>query len=75
MYTPYLLIVTMFSGAGEYIDSNPQYSLETCEQQLAVMEASLKEELAIHGILRTKGECRPTTSLKLDAKTGYTNVR
>ena len=58
MFTPYLLVLTMFSGAGEFIDPDPHASLASCESELAVMTSLVEEEWAMHGILRTKGECR-----------------
>jgi len=58
MYTPYLLILTMFAGAGEIIDPVPHASIERCESELARMRAAVENEWAAHGILRTKGECR-----------------
>ena len=58
MYTPYLLIMTMFSGAGEIVDPNPHASLGSCHSELEIMKEAVKREWAIHGILRMKGECR-----------------
>lgn len=58
MYTPYLLIVTMFSGAGEIIDPDPHHSLASCESELVRMQTAVENEWAIHGVLRMAGECR-----------------
>jgi len=58
MYTPYLLILTMFSGAGEIVDPEPHASLESCESELVRMQAAVENEWAEHGILRVAGECR-----------------
>ena len=69
MYTAYLLILTAFSGAGEIIDPNPHASLERCEEELSVMKEVVEREWAAHGIVRMKGDCRTTESLK-DALVG-----
>ena len=58
MYTPYLLVMTMFSGAGEVVDSRPYASLGGCEAALERMRESVEEAWAEHGIIRTSGECR-----------------
>ena len=58
MYTPYLLILTMFSGATEIIDPDPHASLASCESELVRMRDAVQNEWAEHGILRTAGECR-----------------
>lgn len=59
MFTPYLMILTMFSGAGEIIDPIPHASLASCKSELVRMQIAVNEEWAVHGILRMKGECRP----------------
>ena len=64
MYTAYLLILTAFAGAGEIVDPNPHNSLKSCENELSVMEDVVKREWAVHGIIRMKGDCRSTESLK-----------
>ena len=58
MYTPYLLILTMFSGAGEIVDPVPHATLESCEAELVRMRRAVENEWAEHGILRMAGECR-----------------
>lgn len=58
MYTAYLLILTMFSGAGEIVDPNSHRSLASCEAELTVMREVVRREWAMHGILKMKGECR-----------------
>lgn len=58
MYTPYLLILTMFSGAGEIVDPVPHASLQSCRAELVRMRVAVEREWAAHGILRTRGECR-----------------
>jgi hypothetical protein len=58
MYTPYLLILTMFSSAGEIIDPQPHLSLVSCEAELVKMQAAVEREWAVHGILRAQRECR-----------------
>ena len=58
MYTPYLLILTMFSGAGEIIDPVPHSTRSSCRAELAVMKEAVEREWAVHGVLRMKGECR-----------------
>ena len=58
MYTPYLLILTMFSGAGEIVDPRPHASLASCESELVRMRRAVESAWAEHGILRTAGECR-----------------
>ena len=58
MYTPYLLILTMFAGATEIIDPEPHASLASCQSELTLMKTLVEEEWAMHGILRTKSECR-----------------
>ena len=64
MYTAYLLILTAFAGAGEIVDPNPHNSLESCENELSVMKDVVEREWAVHGIIRMKGDCRSTESLK-----------
>ena len=64
MYTAYLLILTAFSGAGEIVDPNPHNSLADCEKELSVMKEVVEREWAVHGIIRMKGDCRSTESLK-----------
>lgn len=51
-------ILTMFSGAGEVIDPDPHATLASCESELVRMQAAVETEWAVHGILRTAGECR-----------------
>lgn len=58
MYTPYLLILTMFSGAGEIVDPHPHASLLSCQAELETMKDAVNREWSVHGILRMKGECR-----------------
>ena len=58
VYTPYLLVLTMFSGAGEVVDPAPHASRASCEAELDAMRAAVELEWAEHGILRTRGECR-----------------
>ena len=58
MYTPYLLIMTMFSGASEIIDPEPHASLASCESELVRMRHAVENEWAEHGVLRMAGECR-----------------
>jgi len=58
VYTPYLLILTMFSGAGEIIDPSPHPSLVSCHAELARMKSTVEVAWASHGVLRMKGECR-----------------
>ena len=58
MYTPYLLVLTMFSGAGEIVDPDPHLTLASCEAELSLMERAVETEWSVHGILRTRGECR-----------------
>ena len=64
MYTAYLLILTAFAGAGEIVDPKPHNSLEGCEKELSVMKEVVEREWAVHGIIRMKGDCRSTESLK-----------
>jgi hypothetical protein len=70
MYTAYLLIFTAFSGAGEIIDPKPHVSLSSCEAELSVMKDVVEREWAVHGIIRMKGDCRSTDSLKNALVTG-----
>lgn len=58
MYTPYLLVMTMFSGASELVDASPHASLESCEAELVRMREAVEDAWAADGILRTSGECR-----------------
>lgn len=62
MYMAYLLILTAFSGAGEIVDPHLHHSLDSCQQELAIMQELVREEWAEHGIVRMKGECRPQSS-------------
>lgn len=64
MYTAYLLILTTFSGAGEIIDPVPHNSLKSCQAELSSMKEIVQREWAIHGILRMKGDCRPSEDFK-----------
>lgn len=64
MYTAYLLIMTMFAGAGEIVDPALHGSLDSCESELEIMKETVEREWAQHGILRMKGECRPGESLQ-----------
>lgn len=72
MYMPYLLILTMFSGAGEIIDPHPHPTLASCEAELSRMEIAVEKEWAVHGVLRTQGECRESdpsyTSLEVGVR-------
>ena len=58
MYTPYLLVMTMFSGASELVDPAPHASLASCEAELVRMREAVEDAWAADGILRTSGECR-----------------
>jgi len=75
MYTPYLLILTMFSGAGEIVDPVPHDSLASCESELVRMRTAVETEWAAHGILRTAGECRDYEPASWNLVAGRRTVR
>jgi len=70
MYTPYLLIMTMFSGAGEIVDPKLHNTLASCEAEIQVMKETVEREWAMHGILRMHGECRDATMAPNTEATG-----
>lgn len=75
MFTPYLLILTMFSGAGEIIDPNPHATLASCETELVLMQETVKREWAVHGILRMAGECREYDPVSWSLVAGSRSLR
>ena len=75
MYTPYLLILTMFSGAGEIADPEPHATLASCRAELVRMKALVEDEWAEHGILRTQGECRERDPRTWSRSAEYRSVR
>ena len=57
-YTPYLVFLTMFSGAGEIVDPRPHASVASCRSELVRMREAVRSARSVDGILATQGECR-----------------